>query len=121
MSTYGKNVFANENVEIKAPRPSLTEWDIRYITGKYGATEKDNETYDHQEAYTEWQYGVATWYFVYFCDDGIHARKGLFSDERTFMDYDTLREDDTTMSFLQMWFDDYPGEFYNMLWELHEA
>ena len=115
---YGTNVFKNEVVEYKR---RLTKQDIVRITKKYGASEKQGETHDFQEVYTLWQYGVMTWYFVYFCEDGIHAQKGLFSPQNDYMDYDTLREDDTTIARLKRWFDDYPHEFYTMLMELKEA
>ena len=117
---YGTNVFKDDIVEVHYKRP-LTKQDIVRITRKYGASVKNNETHDYQEVYTEWQYGVATWYFVYFCEDGIHTQKGVWSPETNYMDYNTLREDDTTMSTLKFWFEDYPHEFYNMLMELKEA
>ena len=118
MNRYGTNVFKNDIVEYKRP---LSKRDIIRITKKYGASEKSNETHNGQEVYTEWQYGVMTWYFVYFCDDGIHAQKGVFSPTTDFMSYDKLRDDDTTVDTLEFWFEDYPADFYHMLTALKEA
>ena len=118
MNRYGTNVFRNDIVEYKRP---LSKRDIIRITQKYGASEKINETHDYHEVYTEWQYGVMTWYFVYFCEDGIHAQKGVFSPKTDFMSYDTLRDDDTTVDTLEFWFEDYPADFYHMLTALKEA
>ena len=122
MSKYGKNVFANEDVEIKAPRPNLTEWDIRYITEeRYGFVHSDNETKDGHEVYSSWTYAGFTWFGVFFCDDGIRTYKGLFSNDEDFMSYDELRDDSITMEYLKFRFEGFPDEFYNALMELHQA
>lgn len=123
MKRYGKNIFKNDEVEIKAPRHALTEWDIRYIAEeKYGFVHHDNSYRDGHEVYSEWTYAGFTWYGVFFCDDGVRTYKGLFADETDFMSYDELRNDEyMTMEYLKMRFEGFPDEFYNALMELKEA
>ena len=122
MGKYGKNVFKDDIVEAKAPRHSLTEWDIRYIAeDKYGFVHQDNSYKDGHEVYSEWTYAGFTWYGVYFCDDGVRTYKGLFASEEDFMSYDELRNDYITMESLKFRYEGFPDEFLNALMELREA